>query len=315
MADMPLEPFLARKLYLLEGLTVEQYGEPEYVRRMAAFDEDPAKWEIPAGVDTLERSIDGPHGPIPIRLYTPQAEPTAALVWVHGGGFAWGDLDMREAHVVASELCSRSNAVVASVDYRLAVDGVRYPVPLDDVQAAWRWFESEYSGLSPLGLGGASAGAALALGVAVRERDAVRHLPDVMLLAYPFAHFPNPAVDDLLHAELAKLPQMMRFSIADIEGSVSNYVGRLSDLPLDALPGGADLRGLPDTHIVVSEYDHLRGSAELLGRQLRESGVNVESYLAPGMPHGHLNRTPALVEVDRSLAFFAEGLNPTRQPS
>src|SRR3990170_245675 len=208
---MPLDPFPVGKLHLLEGLTVDQGGEPDYVRRWAAFDEDPAEWVMPSAVGTLERSIDGPHGAIPLRLYTPGTEPTAALVWVHGGGFAWGDLDMREAHVVAAELCARSSAIVVSVDYRLAVGGVRFPVPLDDVQTVWRWFEGEYATVGPLGLGGASAGATLALGTAVRERDAGRRLPDLILLAYPFAHFPNPAVDDALHAELAQLPATMRF--------------------------------------------------------------------------------------------------------
>ena len=52
----------------------------------------------------------------------------------------------------------------------------------------------------------------------------------------------------------------------------------------------------------------LRPSGELLARQLAESGVPVETYLARGMPHGHLNRTPALAEIDRSLAFFAKAL-------
>ena len=59
---------------------------------------------------------------------------------------------------------------------------------------------------------------------------------------------------------------------------------------------------------MVSEFDELRGSAELLLRQLAEAGVAETGYLAAGMPHGHLNRTPSLPEVDRSLAFFAAQL-------
>ena len=59
---------------------------------------------------------------------------------------------------------------------------------------------------------------------------------------------------------------------------------------------------------MISEYDDLRPSAELLARQLTASDVDVTTYLAAGMPHGHLNRTPALAEVDRSLDFFADAL-------
>ena len=89
---------------------------------------------------------------------------------------------------------------------------------------------------------------------------------------------------------------------------VRNYVGRLTDIPPDAFPGSGDLTGLPATAIVVSEFDDLRSSAELLERQLSESGVAVTSLLAAGMPHGHLNRGPGLAEVSRSLDFFAEVL-------
>jgi len=68
------------------------------------------------------------------------------------------------------------------------------------------------------------------------------------------------------------------------------------------------MTGLPPTTVMVAEFDELRGSAELLLRQLAEAGVAATGYLAAGMPHGHLNRAPALPEVDRSLAFFAAQL-------
>lgn len=108
---------------------------------------------------------------------------------------------------------------------------------------------------------------------------------------------------------MALLPPMMRFSVADVEGMVRNYVGRIAGLPPDALPGAALLHRLPPTRVVLSEYDDLRGSGELLVRQLAESGVDADSYLASGMPHGHLNRTPALAEVDRSLTYLSTALS------
>ena len=71
-------------------------------------------------------TIPGPHGDIPLRVYPATATatgtgaaPLPALVWAHGGGFAWGDLDMPEAHWVSQQLAARGITVV-SVDYRLA---------------------------------------------------------------------------------------------------------------------------------------------------------------------------------------------------
>jgi acetyl esterase/lipase len=86
-------------------------------------------------------------------------------------------------------------------------------------------------------------------------------------------------------------------------------VGRISDVPRDALPGAARLDGLSRTRICISEYDDLRASAELLERQLREVGVPVESYLARGMTHGHLNHSPTIAEVSASLDFLAKGVH------
>ena len=302
---MPLDPYLAARLPLLDGVTYPI--DPEQVARVAEYDEDPGPWSLPEGVSVSDALIDGPHGPIPVRIYEP-AEPASALLWVHGGGFQAGDLEMRESHVVSAELAARAGSRVVSVDYRLASADVRFPVPLDDVQAAWRHLRAETPDALPVAIGGASAGAALALATTLRERDAGTRLPDHVLLAYPFAHFPNPALDDAVVRELMPLPPLLRFPPAGIEDMVRTYVGRLSDLPPHALPGAAPLHGLPPTAVLVSEYDELRGSAELLLRQLAEAGVAATGYLAQGMPHGHLNRTPALPEVDRSLAFFAAQL-------
>lgn len=260
------------------------------------------------GVAVEDTAIDGPHGPIPLRLYRPESGASGAILWCHGGGFRHGDLDMHEGHVVSIELARRAGVAVASVDYRLADDTVKYPVPSDDVLTAWDWWcDQPLPEGAPIGLGGASAGAALALTTALRTRDTGGRAADVLLLAYPFAHYPNPALSPAMSAEMAAVP--FRFEPEGVEDMVRNYVGRISDVPPNALPGAARLDGLPSTRIVVSEYDDLRASAELLERQLREVGVPVESYLASGMTHGHLNHSPDLAEVAQSLDFFAKGLH------
>lgn len=311
---MPLDPFLAAKVHLLDGATWEAAAnDPAMAARVAEFYADPAEAAMP-DVAVEDRVIPGPHGDIGIRIYRPRGEVRRALVWLHGGGFTGGDLDMLEAHLVSAELAARADAVVISVAYRLANATIRYPVPGDDVVAAWVWLtEGEGSALlsSPsrtIALGGASAGAALALTAAIRLRDEGRRRPDRLLIAYPFAHFPVPALDDETAAEMRRLSPMLRFTTMDIERMVRAYVGRISDLPPDAMPAAAKLTDLPPTSIAVSEYDDLRPSGDLLAVQLEESGVPVRTYLAEGMLHGHLNRAPSLKQVDSTLDFFAAEL-------
>ena len=114
----------------------------------------------------------------------PAGERTArpCLVWAHGGGFLGGDLDMREADWTAREVCVRAGAVVVSVDYRLAVDGVCYPVPHDDTVAAIAWVRDNADGArastpTASSVGGASAGANLTAGAVLKLRDRDGWLP------------------------------------------------------------------------------------------------------------------------------------------
>lgn len=307
---MSLDPFLAEKIHLLQGLSWEDAeSDPEAMARFIEYLRDPGEWSMP-GVSVEDRTVPGPHGEVPVRIYTPGDEPRRALLWLHGGGFTGGDLDMPEAHMVSAELAARARALVVSVDYRLAVNGTRFPVPVDDAHAAWCWLTGTgrpHSG--PVALGGASAGAALALSTAIRLRDQDEAQPDALLLAYPFVHFPVPALDDETAAGMRELPPLLRITTESIEHMVHHYVGRLTDLPTAAMPGAAHLGGLPATGIVLAEYDDLRPSGDLLARQLEESGVSVRTYLAAGMTHGHLNRSPSLKEVDHSLDFLATTLS------
>ncbi|MFB7893629.1 alpha/beta hydrolase fold domain-containing protein [Microbacterium sp. NPDC056044] len=309
---MPLDPYLASKLHLMENLDFHHMDE-DMAARMAEFYVDPEPWTVPEGLQISDATVGGPHGPIPVRIYRPDTTADRVLVWAHGGGFAAGNLDMLEAHMVAAELAHRAGIVTVSVDYRLAQDGVRYPVPVDEVHAvvvaALEGSIPSVSRADWVAVGGASAGAALALAVAQRLRDGGGSGAAAVLLAYPLAHFPNPGLSVEIAADLAILPAALRTPASNVEWMVDNYVGRITDIPTDAIPGGGVLTGLPPATIVVSEYDDLRSSAELLERQFDESGVPVTTYLAAGMVHGHLNRGTVLTEVDRSLDFLVGALH------
>ena len=305
---MPLDPYLAPRAEALRGLE-DVWTNPQASAALQLWSEDPGTWAVPSGVDILDRTIAGPHGSIPVRVYSRSDRTSVGtLLWAHGGGFTAGDIDMLEAHVPSSELCARTGFTVVSVDYRLANGGVRYPVPLDDMYAAWLWASTQGGPEGRAAIGGASAGAALSLGASMRARDDGNRVPDALLLAYPFAHFPAAAPTDEVAAELAALPSAIRVSPIFLESIVLNYVGRISGVPVLAAPGAGDLRAMPPAHIIVSELDDLRASGEMLARQMRDAGGSADLYLAHGMPHGHLDRQTSLAEVDRSLDYFAEAL-------
>jgi acetyl esterase len=313
---MPLDPYLAGRV---RGIPTDldwdaDRTNPDNASVYADFFTDPAPYQLPGAVDISSDTVQGPHGPIPVRVYR-DARTTGflpALLWIHGGGFAGGDLDMNESHVTSAEIAARSGALVVAVDYRLATGGVRHPVPLDDVEAAWLWLVANAAGLGVdaerVAIGGGSAGANLATATVMRMRNGDGPAPALLLLAYPALHFPLPALDDDVHAVMSTLPRVLRADASAVTAMFANYVGRISDIPAEVTPGHADVRGFPATRILISEYDDFRPSGELFAQQLAAAGVTVETQLATGMLHGHLNRTPALPEVSRSLEFLAAAL-------
>jgi acetyl esterase/lipase len=299
---MSLHPLLLRTL-----AGVADWGG--YERALATITEG----YHPPAVEVQPSSVQGPRGAVPLRLYRSHDsnERMPALLWVHGGGFSGGSVDMPEADVVARELAHRAGALAVTVDYRLAGPGTRFPTGLDDVQAAWSWLVGAAGelGVDParIQLGGCSAGGNLAVAAARRLLDSGQPGPSGLLLGYPCLHFPTPAVEGL---GVEELPPVLRFTPDQYLAVVQAYLGRIHDIPVTAMPGLGSVEGLPPTLLALSGVDELRGSGELFAEQLRSVGVPVVVDVAEGLPHGHLNipPVPVLPEIDRSLAVLATAL-------
>jgi len=270
--------------------------------------------EQDAGLVIEDRRIDGPHGSIPVRIHAPEgARAAPGLVWLHGGGWVEGDLDLPEADGVARWIAARG-VVVTSVDYRLAVGGVHFPVPLDDVMAAFLWTRTNAHALgvdpSRLSLGGASAGGNLAAGAALRLRDDGSPQPALVLLAYPMLHPRLPEIRPDLAAAVAALPSEDTAFDDESGGRLTrNYAGSAEALgdPY-AFPANGDPTGLPPHVIVNSDADTLRASGEAYAALLATSGVTVFSTYEPGTTHGHLNISPADRAAEHTLDVFVRAL-------
>jgi acetyl esterase len=304
-----IHPDVAARFPLLDGLTSmrEAYGTPECLERIRAYESwQPA--EGPPSVDVRDDAAPGPHGRVPVRIYEPPAgERTGrpCLVWLHGGGFLGGDLDMREADLTAREVCARAGAVVVSVDYRLAVDGICYPVPHDDTVAAISWVRENAAALGVaadrISVGGASAGAVLKL----RDRDG--WLPRTLVFVYGVAHpvVPPPSRD--LAAALTELPPVLAPRPGERDDFLTvNYLGgALSSADGYAMPALGALEELCPVLVLNAEYDRLRASGEAFTAALAVAGVDVRQVTVRGLLHGFLNQPAELVPVGHCLDLIA----------
>jgi acetyl esterase/lipase len=284
-------------------------GGSETFQRLSA--EAAAGEYTPVDLAVHDDEVGGPHGPVPVRVYLPTERGSGRpmLVWCHGGAWLGGDLDMPEADATAREVCRRAGAVVVSVSYRLAVFGVHYPVPHDDVVAVTRWALAEAAvlGADRVVLGGASAGANLAAGACLRLRDEGVELAGQMLL-YPAVHPVMPAPSAELASKLDLLPPAAAFAEPIFTAVVENYLGApAADADGYAMPALAELAGLPPTLVVNCAYDGLRASGEAFARALAESGVDVDVRLVEDVLHGHLN-SPWLPAAQQTYADMAAWL-------
>src|SRR3954463_1937341 len=276
---------------------------------------------LPPQVETRDETVDGPHGPVPVRVYLPAdaGADRPGLVWLHGGAFLGGDLDMPEADWTARQMADRAGAVVVRVDYRLCHDGVHYPVPPDDVGAAFRWTRDNADALGidrgRISLGGASAGGNLSIGAALKLRDEDGQPPAALLPIYPVAHAVVPAPSASLAAKMAEVPSVLRFFPPQMTWLNENYLGGpLYPAPGYAFGANAVLEGLPPTLVINAEYDDLRSSGEDFVARCALAGVDVRQVTAVGMLHGFLNPRPDIEPVDRALSLMAEVVRMATAP-
>lgn len=319
-----LLPEIAVRAPVLEGTTGWSDITPEIASIWGAPYGELETWDLHIG----EQVIQGPHGRIPVRIYQPEkADPLRpCLVWFHGGGFIGGSLDMPEAHEVARGITGRSKATVISVDYRLCPlpgspksdEDVRFPVAHDEGVAAYRWAVENAVELgidsSRVAIGGASAGANLAAGAALRlAHEGVRVWQ--ALLGYPVLHPTMPDPSEELEEAMQVIPTPLKVTPEDWMSLNENYLGGpIATATAYAFAGlSEDLSVFPPTYIDNAEFDELRSSGEAFAHQLREAGADVEERVTRGVLHGHLNNVgfePTKASLDR----FAARLNSWPEP-
>ena len=257
--------------------------------------------------------VDGPGGAIPIRVYWPDSPgPHPVVMFFHGGGFALGDLDTHD--VTAREHAAGADALVVSVDYRLAPENP-FPAAVDDVWAATRWVAANAgqfgADASRMAVAGDSAGGTLAAVVAQSARDHGEPAIAFQLLWYPSTMWDTSLPS---FAENAEAPVLDHAALAAFTEWYAGHLD-LTDPPAKLAPGrAADLSGLPPTYIAVAGHDPLRDDGIRYAELLAEAGVPVELDNAGSLVHGYLGYSgvvPAATEAtNRGLAALRTALHP-----
>jgi acetyl esterase len=257
---------------------------------------------------------------LPARHYAPSESggPHPLLVYYHGGGFTYGDLDTHDG--ICRMLCRHAGAHILAVDYRLAPEH-QFPAAVEDARAALRWAFANASQLgadaSRIGVGGDSAGGNLAAVVSQLAARDGGPAPVLQLLIYPVTDFTGRRRSRELFGEGFLLTN------AEMDWFETNYLGAARAQASDprASPLLAEnLSGLAPAFVVTASFDPLRDEGEEYANALRDAGTPVTLRRFPGFVHAFIgaagvSRTcrDALVEIaGATRAMFAAGPPPTK---
>jgi acetyl esterase/lipase len=231
-----------------------------------------------------------------IRVGAGGSTPDAAILYLHGGGYAIGSINTHRALV--AELARAAAVAGLAIDYRLAPESP-FPAAVEDATATYRWLLAQGIAPSRLAIAGDSAGGGLTIATLAALRDAGVPLPATAVCFSPWIDLEGigqSMTDRASRDPLIQKEGMLTFSAAYLAGKDPRT-------PL-AAPLYADLTGLPPLLVQVGEDETLYDDAVRLVERARKSGVDatleawaemihVWQLFAPVLPEGREALTAA----------------------
>jgi acetyl esterase len=231
----------------------------------------------------------------------PGGAPIALLVYFHGGGWVFGELD--DCDSMCRSLAQGSGCALLSVGYRLAPEHP-FPAAVDDALAVTAWaHERPWPWASRrLIVVGDSAGGNLAAVVSLLMRDAGSRAINGQILIYPvtcadmnfptftqFADGPTVGADAMRwfwHHYVADTSKRRDFRAAPLYASNHS--------------------GLPPALVITAEYDPLRDEGEAYATALERARVPVQLHRYPSVPHGFFTMTGLIDEAALAIGESAQ---------
>ena len=282
--------------FTFEGMT------PEQLRSRMAMANMPSPVELASITD---RTIPGPDGPVPVRIYRPSADSGLPVtVFFHGGGWVIGDLESHD-HCCRT-IAAKANCVVVAVDYRLAPEA-KFPAAVDDAWAATEWVATHGDELdvdvSRLAVAGDSAGGNLAAVVAnmSRDHDHVEVIQQALIFPDTDGACDRPSMTDNAEGYLLTSTAMDFFHGHYLRSDADIADPRYS-------PIVSDLVGAPPAVVVTAEFDPLRDQGNAYAEKLAASGVEVDHVEYEGMFHGFFSMDAGLDVASKAQDQVAAAL-------
>lgn len=274
---------LATRLRPVENYSLRQLRE---VWRLTSL----ALSQQPSIPSVSEVVIDGPGGPLELRIFRPDntGQPLPAFLWFHGGGFVVGGLDSAES--ICRNTAHNAHCISIAVRYRLAPEH-DLAAGREDCLAALRWIAENGASLgvdtARLAIGGDSAGGNICAAVAQQALREGRPALCLQVLAYPATDLQQEFPSFVENAEGFMITDKL---LAQIKQTVAGSFDSLDPQdPWLSPRRSKDMRGLPPAVVISAGFDPIRDDGLDYTSRLRAAGVEVQLLHYAGQFHGFLN--------------------------
>lgn len=281
---MPPTPETQGLLAMLEEAGGPDISEqtPEEARvAIAGFAAMQAGAPEPARVEN--RTVPGPAGDIPVRIYASEGDNLPVVIYYHGGGWVLGDIESHDG-TCKQLLAELGEAAVVSVDYRLAPEH-KYPAAADDCYAAAAWVAENGAEIgvdgSRMAVCGDSAGGNLSAVVSQMARDKGGPAIAAQVLHVPVTdhNYDYQSYSDNAEGYLLTKASMVWFWDHYLPSDAAGKQAYASPLQADSLSG------LPPALVQTAEFDPLRDEGEAYAAAIEAAGGDVTMHRYDGVVH------------------------------
>jgi acetyl esterase len=227
----------------------------------------------------------GPSGAVSARIVRPRRLTglLPVVLYFHGGGWISGNKETHDRLV--REIANGANVAVVLVDYTLAPHA-KHPFQVEQAYAATQYVAEvgEALGLdgSRIAVAGDGAGGNIAAVVALMAKE--RRGPPIrfQLLFYPVT---DDLSDNASYKAFGEGPWLTALTMRYFLQAAYPKELRQTSYAFPLKASVDQLKGLPETLVIVAECDVLRDEGEAYARKLAKAGVRVTSTRYNGTIH------------------------------
>ncbi|MEI6216198.1 MAG: alpha/beta hydrolase [Actinomycetes bacterium] len=253
------------------------------------------------------RFIPGLTSDLPIRIFRPSAKgPLPAMIYFHGGGWSVNTLDMYEQSL--RSIANKAQIIIIAVAYQKAPEHP-FPIPFDDCYTTleWAYKSADRLGIDQnlIGVGGDSAGANLASGVALKARDEGEITLAFQLLIYPCNSF------EMDYESSTKNGTGLGLTTKSMRWFWNAYLQREEDRknPYAVPVLAKSFAHLPPAIIVTAEYDPLVDDGANYAELLKRDGVQTIYREYEGQIHGFMVLASITPDAEMAQQNVANEIN------